>query len=93
MYSVYFSNRYRKLYRKVLRRRDFNLGILNGVIDALMEGEDLDLSYKDHNLKGTLLEFRECHLARDLLLVYRVNKKNNLIVFDYIGTHSGLFGR
>ncbi len=49
----------------------------------------LDKKYKDHQLKGELKEFRECHIKPDLLLIYRI-KNENLELID-IGSHSELF--
>jgi len=30
----------------------------------------IEAKYKDHQLKGNMREFRECHIKPDLLLVY-----------------------
>lgn len=32
---------------------------------------DIDLSYKDHELQGQLSGIRECHIKSDILLLYR----------------------
>ena len=47
--------------------------------------------FKDHQLIGQFKNFRECHLASDILLVY--TKDIDVITLELvdIGTHSGLF--
>ena len=45
--------------------------------------------YKDHQLKGNMKEFRECHIKPDLLLVYMIDE--NVLKLVDIGSHSELF--
>jgi mRNA interferase YafQ len=49
----------------------------------------LEPRYNDHGLKGEWSGHRECHLAPDWLLVYRI--EGDEITFERIGTHSDLF--
>ena len=60
-------------------------------VKELDAGSFLDKKYKDHQLKGNLKEFRECHVKPDLLLIYK--KENSILVFTCIavGSHSDLF--
>jgi mRNA interferase YafQ len=60
-------------------------------IDILAEGQKLPLSYKDHSLKGELSKYRECHIQSDLLLIYKIEKENLILVLVNIGSHSQLF--
>lgn len=60
-------------------------------IDALAKGEKLPLSYKDHCLNGELSKYRECHIKGDLLLIYKIEKENLILVLVDIGSHSQLF--
>ena len=59
------------------------------VMYKLLNDEELEEKYRDHNLKGKFDGYRECHIKPDLLLVYRI-KDDTLELVD-IGSHSDLF--
>jgi mRNA interferase YafQ len=60
-------------------------------IDLLASGNKLPASYEDHKLSGELKDFRECHIRGDLLLVYKIEKDNLILILVNIGSHSELF--
>lgn len=60
-------------------------------IDILAKGQKLPLCYRDHNLSGELSKYRECHIQGDLLLIYKIEKENLILVLIDIGSHSQLF--
>ena len=60
-------------------------------IDLLASGKKLPPSYRDHNLNGELSRYRECHIKGDLLLIYRIEKENLILILVNIGSHSQLF--
>lgn len=60
-------------------------------IDMLARGEKLPLRYKDHSLNGELSKYRECHIQGDLLLIYKIEKENLILILVNIGSHSQLF--
>ncbi len=54
---------------------------------------------KDHNLVGNFVDFRECHIEPDWLLIYKkdiIKDENNqeieVLKLELTGTHSDLFG-
>ena len=61
------------------------------VIQRLADGETLEPQYKDHLLAGDYAGFRECHIASDWLLVYRIEKNALDLLLFRTGTHSDLF--
>jgi mRNA interferase YafQ len=63
---------------------------LKEVIEKLAEGVSLNARYFDHQLSGSLKDFRECHVKPDLLLVYSTDEEY-LYLVD-LGSHSDLFG-
>ena len=63
---------------------------LREIITALASGEKLPAGCKDHQLKGELRNYRECHIKGDLLLVYQIQKEELLLVLVDMGTHSYL---
>ncbi len=46
-------------------------------------------STKDHSLKGTLKDCRECHIEPDWLLIYRIEGSELCLVRT--GSHADLF--
>ena len=64
---------------------------LKPVIDALVFDHSLAASYRDHSLTGEWTGCRECHIKPDLLLIYKKEGDDKLILAR-LGSHSELFG-
>jgi mRNA interferase YafQ len=56
----------------------------------LAENGHLPPQYRDHPLTGNWAGHRDCHIAPDWLLLYKIDKEN--LVLERTGTHSDLFG-
>ncbi|MCL2053565.1 MAG: type II toxin-antitoxin system YafQ family toxin [Oscillospiraceae bacterium] len=83
------------LYKKTLKlaeKRGYNTSLLEEPIEMLAKGEALPPRYRDHQLKGSLSAFRECHIKGDWLLVYRIIEKKLILSLHSTGTHSDIFG-
>lgn len=65
------------------------MNLLRVTMGRLIHGHTLDRRQKDHALKGDWVGYRECHLADDWLLVYRLSGDD--ITFVRTGTHSDIF--
>jgi len=81
------------LFKKTLRlakKRGFDLSLLHEPITLLAKGESLPPKYRDHQLKGRLSAFRECHIKGDWLLIYRIIEDKLILSFHGTGTHSDL---
>ncbi len=61
------------------------------MVTDLANGKSLNKKYKDHKLTGQLKEFRECHLAPDILLIYQIDDNVLILTLVSIGNHSKLF--
>jgi mRNA interferase YafQ len=61
------------------------------VLTALVIDQPLDARYRDHDLTGDWSGYRECHIKPDLLLIYRREGDDRLILAR-LGSHSELFG-
>ena len=88
MLSVYLGKQFRKDLKKA-EKANKDLSILEKVFDALVKETPLDQKLKDHPLKGTLINCRECHLQPDWLLIYKI--ENNTLILIRTGTHSELY--
>ena len=78
----------RDVKRVIKRRKDINK--LKKIINLLVNAEKLPPENKDHQLKGTLKDCRECHIEPDWLLIYRIEGSELCLVRT--GSHSDLFG-
>lgn len=55
-----------------MEKRGVNIHTLDEIIVKLASGEALPAKNRDHALTGNYAHHRECHVAPDWLLVYRV---------------------
>jgi len=88
-YEIKRSSRFKKDYKRI-KKRGYDLSLLNGVIKLLAKGEMLPAAYKDHALIGDLKGFRECHILPDWLLIYRINEGVLILTLTRTGTHSDM---
>ncbi|MFI3215366.1 MAG: type II toxin-antitoxin system YafQ family toxin [Methylococcales bacterium] len=72
-------------YQKVLND-DFLAVLVVLASDGL-----LDVKYRDHDLTGDWITYRECHIKPDLLLIYR-KMEEKCLRLARLGSHSELFG-
>jgi mRNA interferase YafQ len=91
--SKYMQDRTSAFRRDVRRlaRQGKDLSKLETVMDLLAEGERLPLKYHDHALTGNEKGFRECHVAPDWLLKYRMRGDVLVLVLVRTGSHADLF--
>ena len=87
-YKLARTNTFKRSYKKLKLNDSDELNYID-VLYKLLNDISLETKYKDHQLKGNLSEFRECHIKPDLLLIYRI-KDGYLELID-IGSHSDLF--
>ena len=76
---------------KLVKKRGYDLTLLQSVIDILASGETLPSKYTDHALKGKFNRYRECHITSDWLLVYEIREQELILVLARTGTHSDIF--
>jgi len=66
-----------------LRRGGIKQSVIDKIehtLDLLISGHKLPDSYRDHNLLGPHLGYRECHIMGDLLLIYRIEADSLILV-------------
>jgi mRNA interferase YafQ len=78
---------------KRLEKRKFKMEKLTKTIRLLLEGKPMPPKYRDHQLKGKLSDFRECHVdgEGDWLLMYQVFEDELILSASATGTHQDLF--
>lgn len=90
MYEIQVTNKFKKDLKTAIKR-GYSIETLNNVVDTLANGQPLPEKNKDHSLSGNWSNYRECHIAPDWLLIYKV--ENDILVLTLVrtGTHSDLF--
>ncbi len=90
MLEVVPTKSFKKDLKKYQHKKDI-IKELYDVIFTLSKAEPLDSSKKDHNLVGNYVNYRECHVRNDLLLIYKVDKTTFSLYLARFGSHSELF--
>jgi mRNA interferase YafQ len=79
---------------RAAQKQGLDINQLEWCIDQLAQDISLPPNWKDHQLKGHLRRYRECHIggAGDWLLVYE--KQDNEMILYLLGTgsHTDLLG-
>ena len=65
--------------------------VVAAVLLALAGDQPLDARFRDHDLTGNWVGYRECHIKPDLLLIYR-KTDDQVLRLARLGSHSELFG-
>ena len=91
MYLKYYTKRFQKSLKKLLRSGKVSRDEVELTIDLLASGKKLPPYFRDHSLYGGNDVLRECHIRGDILLIYQIEKKKIVLILLDIGTHSELF--
>lgn len=90
MYLVKPSSHFKKDL-KIAAKRGYDINLLTNVIKLLAAGSPLPEKYKDHSLNGNWLNYRECHITPDWLLIYKIEEDILVLTLTRTGSHSDLF--
>jgi mRNA interferase YafQ len=90
MYKITATSQFRKEYKKI-KKRGLDVKELERVVDILASGNKLEERYRDHELVGNYVGFRECHIKPDWLLIYKIEYDKLVLVLSRTGSHSDLF--
>lgn len=73
MYRPVFTKQFRKDIKLAVKQgRDIDQFKL--IAQSLISGKKLDPIFKDHQLVGSYIGRRECHVESDWLLVYKIER-------------------
>jgi len=90
MYKIEISSKFRREL-KTIRKRGYDIDKLDVIVGLLSKGITLPIKNRDHALIGDNKGFRECHIAPDWLLIYRIEEDRLVLYLLRTGTHSDLF--
>ena len=91
-----FEIRRTKTFERSLKKavkKNFDINSLKDIIYKLANDIPLDKSNKDHQLKGNMKDFRECHIKNDWILLYMKNRSKLILTLVDNGTHEEIFGK
>ncbi len=91
VYEVVQTKRFKTAYKRVRNLKSFKKDIFVEVVTTLASGKKLPAKYRDHKLTGNLKDFRECHLAPDILLLYQIDDDIIVLTLVSVGNHAQLF--
>jgi len=93
VYSIFPSAKFKRT-RKLAKKQGLDMDLLDWAIDQLARDIPLPINWKDHQLKGDLKRYRECHIggSGDWLLVYEKREKDMILYLLGTGTHTDLLG-
>lgn len=92
MLELVTTGQFRKDFKRV-KKRGYDMKLLEDVIDLLLNEQPLAERYRDHSLSGNYAGFRECHILSDWLLIYAIDKNCLILTASRTGTHSDLFAK
>lgn len=84
------TKQFEKDFRRMIKRGK-DMKKIENVMRKLVNEEILDRRHRDHKLISDFEDFRECHIEPDWLLLYKINKKDNIIIFARTGSHADIF--
>lgn len=90
MLNIRYRTQFKKDYKKIIKR-GYNPNDLTTVLKLLANQEHLPAKYRDHALTGNYIGFRECHIAPDWLLIYKIENDILTLTLTRTGSHSDLF--
>ncbi len=86
-----YLNSFRKSYKNFLRGGRIFRADVENVVLMISQEKILPVMYKDHKLSGEYEGYRECHIKKDILIIYRIDKSRSMLIMRNIGTHDDLF--
>ncbi|MCD7847312.1 MAG: type II toxin-antitoxin system YafQ family toxin [Oscillospiraceae bacterium] len=89
-YEVRFTTQFKKDL-KLAKKQNRDIDLLFEIIDKLANDEVLEPKFRDHNLTGDYVNFRECHVEPDWLLIYKKEADILVLLLQRVGSHSELF--
>ena len=90
MYQIKFTSAFKKSYKRI-KKRGLEMALLDEVIEKLRLGQTLEEKYRDHELKGNFVGFRECHIKPDWLLIYLIEDDILILTLADTGSYADLF--
>ena len=92
IFEIRRTNSFEKSLKKSIKK-GLDINLLKEIIFKLANDIPLEKKNKDHQLKGDMKDFRECHIKDDWLLLYIKDRKKLILTLVDNGTHEYIFGK
>ena len=91
MRTIERTNRFKRDYKRESRgrHRTYLDAILAPMVEGLATDWPLEPRHHDHALSGEWVEYRDCHLKPDLLLIYQ-KSGTDILCLVRLGSHAEL---
>ena len=86
--KIKYTSQFKKDYKRI-QKQDKNIEKLKILIEKMSLKETLDVHYQDHPLSGKWKNYRECHIAPNWLLIYKIT--SDTLILARTGSHAELF--
>lgn len=86
--AIVQSTKFKRDIKRV-QKRGKPIHKLQDFIKIRLSGKRVPVKYRDHELTGNWIGYRECHIEPDWLLIYTINSQEMHLVRT--GSHSDLF--
>jgi mRNA interferase YafQ len=86
--KIKYTSQFKKDYKKI-QKQNKDINRLQIIIETLLLKQNLDEKYLDHPLSGDWKKYRECHIAPDWLLIYKID--DDYLILARTGLHADLF--
>ncbi|HHT95130.1 MAG TPA: type II toxin-antitoxin system YafQ family toxin [Clostridia bacterium] len=90
MLKIKYHSSFKRDYKR-LKKRGMNMDLLHEAISLLAKNTPLPEHYRDHALTGNLKGYRDLHITPDWLLIYKIKRKELILILSRTGSHSDLF--
>jgi len=74
-----------------MNKQNKDMNRLTEVMNMLINETPLLPKHNNHPLHGDYKNWWECHVEPDWLLIYRIDKTNQQVIFNRTGSHSELY--
>jgi mRNA interferase YafQ len=85
----YYTNQIKKQL-KLLDKRGYDMNLFKEVVEMLIDGIQLPPKYHDHPMRGNKKGYRNCHIKRDWVLIYKIEESILTLILAETGTHSDI---
>lgn len=90
MLKIRYSAKFKRDY-KLLKKRGYDVRLLQDTITLLCDKSVLAEKYQDHALRDNYFGYRECQITPDWLLIYKIEDDILTLTLTRTGSHSDLF--
>ncbi len=90
MYEIEYTTRFRRSFKKCIRR-GLDAAVFERAVTLLQMSGTLPVEYRPHKLSGKYAGYWECHLQPDWLLIWLQDDRRLILHLIDTGTHANLF--